>query len=318
MHAAELLHAHPDIVICRDEDARIMHVNPAFLKHFGGSKNDWFGEVMEPAALGAQIGAFYEDRMYGHLHSRAGSFWVEWMDVPLDDGTTMSCGRVNPDRRRLREEPPNGICRRKNRMVHETRHMPEIIPQAEAGFSGGDQQSVLSPADPLRKYLTREPAQPRRHAPAPKPPVAPAAMQAAPARVVAPAQALTRILLAEDDRLNAKLALALLQNEGCDVTHVEDGNAAVQAAKMGEFDMVFMDMRMPHMDGLEATRNIRKLGGKWLSIPIIALTANAFSSDREACQAAGMNGFITKPITVDGLLAAKRHWTNRQKQARTG
>lgn len=392
MHAAELLHAHPDIVICRDAQERITHVNPAFLQHFGGSKRDWFGKELGPAACGAQIGAFYEDRMYGHLHSKAGSFWVEWVDTLLGDGQTMSCGRVNPDRRRAEEEPPNGICRRKNHVEHVTLHAPVEAPQMQAfapepaaeptpkpvpehepavqpqagasipeqmrqlissAMTGAasepvsapvpepapepadgppvsetavrtharppQQPATLSPVDPLRKYLPQEPAVPELDDKVPAMPVARDQSLRKPdvgsERPVGPH---TNILLAEDDPLNAKLAMALLENEGCNVTHVEDGRKALEAAQTGMFDLVFMDMRMPVMDGLQATRAIRALGGVWETTPILALTANAFSSDKEACKASGMDGFITKPITVDGLLAAKRHWTNKTKQAKTG
>lgn len=349
MHAAELLHAHPDIVICRDTEQRITHVNPAFLKHFGGSKRDWFGQLMEPAVCGVQIGAFYEDRMYGHLHSKAGSFWVEWVDTPLSDGQIMSCGRVNPDRRCVQQEPPNGVCRRKNHMVHPTRHepvparqteatapvpeneapgtVPEIqAPLPEATLQPGSapapmqepaQASVLSPVDPLQKYLRAEPPELDARMPVAQDQATREATTQ-PSFAPPPAKPLTKILLAEDDPLNAKLALALLENEGCTVTHVEDGRAALEAAKTGVFDLVFMDMLMPKMDGLQTTRAIRALGGMWETTPILALTANAFSRDKDACKASGMDGFITKPISVDGLLSAKRHWTNREKQAKTG
>lgn len=288
MNTAALLQAHPDMVVCRNAEQRITQVNSAFLQHFGGNKDSWLGKMFEPVACGAQIGAFFEDRMYGHLSTETGDYWVEWIEVPLIDGETMACGRVNPDRRQEMGRAPQGVERRKNHIVHKTHDM-------QAGPSAGMPDKVET-----------------KPAPAPVPPVTPMT------RPIPPARAATRILLAEDDMLNAKLAMALLENEGCHVTHAMDGRAALAEAQKGAFDMVFMDMRMPEMDGLQATRAIRQLGGEWLQIPIIALTANAFSTDKQACREAGMNGFLTKPITVDGLLAAKRHWTNKAKQAKTG
>jgi len=132
------------------------------------------------------------------------------------------------------------------------------------------------------------------------------------------AHAATRILLAEDDPLNAKLACALLARSGCLVTHVENGQEALDQAQTKSFDLVFMDMRMPVMDGITATKAIRKLGGTWAHIPIVALTANAFEDDKKACHAAGMDGFLTKPIRVDALDAARKRWTSGSNQAKTG
>ena len=113
------------------------------------------------------------------------------------------------------------------------------------------------------------------------------------------------ILLAEDNPINQKLAVTLLAREGHRVSVVDDGEAAVQAVAQGHFDLVLMDMQMPRMSGLEATRQIRADEAARLEprIPIMALTANAYDEDRDACLAAGMDAFISKPIRRDTLIA---------------
>jgi PAS domain S-box-containing protein len=117
------------------------------------------------------------------------------------------------------------------------------------------------------------------------------------------------ILVAEDNDINALLVQALLARMGHRVTVVSDGaiavNAVASARTMGApYDVVLMDLHLPGMDGLEATRRIRGLGSATASIPIIALTANAFAEDRAACTAAGMNGFVVKPVDRRRLEAA--------------
>jgi PAS domain S-box-containing protein len=114
------------------------------------------------------------------------------------------------------------------------------------------------------------------------------------------------ILLAEDNPINQKLAVTLLAREGHRVSVVDDGDAAVQAVAQGHFDLVLMDMQMPGMSGLEATRQIRadEIARQEPRMPIMALTANAYDEDRDACLAAGMDAFISKPIRRDTLIAA--------------
>ena len=120
------------------------------------------------------------------------------------------------------------------------------------------------------------------------------------------------ILLAEDNAINALLTRTLLEAEGCTVETVEDGVEAVAAMKNGNYDLIFMDMRMPNMDGLEATRKIRAMGAKTEKLPIIALTANAFDDDRNACFDSGMNDFMTKPVSAEELTAMVETWTKKK------
>lgn len=114
-----------------------------------------------------------------------------------------------------------------------------------------------------------------------------------------------RILLAEDNDLNAEIALFILRNMGLKVECVEDGAKCVSTLEQqpaGTYDLIFMDVQMPKMDGYTATQNIRALDDKKkAAIPIVAMTANAFAEDRERALAAGMNGHIAKPIDVKKL-----------------
>ena len=116
-----------------------------------------------------------------------------------------------------------------------------------------------------------------------------------------------RILLAEDNSLNAEIAQVLLTDRGAALTLVTDGEQAVEAfekSPIGGFDAILMDIMMPVMDGIEATRAIRNLDrpdGK--TVPIIALTANAFADDMKKCREAGMNAHLAKPIEIDHVVA---------------
>ncbi|HSV23329.1 MAG TPA: ATP-binding protein [Xanthobacteraceae bacterium] len=111
-----------------------------------------------------------------------------------------------------------------------------------------------------------------------------------------------RILLAEDSTTNQLVVRKLLQEFKVQFTIANNGHEAVDLASSGTFDVIFMDLRMPEMDGLEATRRIRAIGGALSSIPIIALTANAFAEDVNACRAAGMSDFVAKPIRKNILV----------------
>ncbi len=112
-----------------------------------------------------------------------------------------------------------------------------------------------------------------------------------------------RILLAEDNAVNQKLALRLLERMGYRADIAADGNEAVAAVERGTYDVVLMDVQMPELDGLEATRQIRS---RWPDRPlrIVAMTANAMEGDREACIAAGMDDYLAKPIRPEELAQA--------------
>ena len=127
-----------------------------------------------------------------------------------------------------------------------------------------------------------------------------------------------RVLLAEDNPVNAMLARTLLRREGAQVEHVADGDAALAALARDEFDLILMDVRMPGLSGLEATQALRARG---VRTPVVALTANAFDDDRRACIEAGMDDFLVKPLAPEALrlvLArlAGPGWTHRRASAK--
>ena len=134
---------------------------------------------------------------------------------------------------------------------------------------------------------------------------APAAPAPSPDERAAADQIKARVLLAEDNPVNAVLARSLLEREGCSVDRVASGEEAVAAALSGAYDLIFMDQRMPGLSGRDAARTLRERGCR---TAIIALTADAFEEDRQACLAAGMDDFLTKPLQPSTLRLMLRRW----------
>ena len=118
-----------------------------------------------------------------------------------------------------------------------------------------------------------------------------------------------KILLAEDNDINRMIAAIVLKSNGYHITEVLDGKEAVTQLSMQPFDLVLMDMQMPFMDGLEATRIIRKHINK--KVPIIALTANEIKHEKDRCVQAGMNDFLMKPFDEKDLVSIIKKWINK-------
>lgn len=115
-------------------------------------------------------------------------------------------------------------------------------------------------------------------------------------------------LLVEDSLTNQMVATAMLEKVGCQITIANNGYEAIEQVQKAAFDVVLMDVSMPGMDGLEASRRIRALGGHYQTLPILAMTAHAFAHDREACLEAGMNDYLSKPLQREQLYAMLKRW----------
>jgi CheY-like chemotaxis protein len=118
----------------------------------------------------------------------------------------------------------------------------------------------------------------------------------------------SRVLLAEDNEINQRITLRLLQKLGLSADAVVNGREAVEAIAKKNYDLILMDCQMPVMDGFEATAVIRNREGSGRHTPICALTANAMAGDRERCLAGGMDDYISKPVSLDKLQVAIERW----------
>ncbi|MCH7895452.1 MAG: response regulator [candidate division NC10 bacterium] len=124
-----------------------------------------------------------------------------------------------------------------------------------------------------------------------------------------------RVLVGEDNVVNQKVAVRLLEKLGCRVDVAANGKEVVQMLKILRYDLVFMDCQMPEMDGYEATEEIRKQDGGARDTPIIAMTAHAMQGDRERCLTAGMDDYISKPLRSEELAAMLENWILRSEGA---
>ena len=122
------------------------------------------------------------------------------------------------------------------------------------------------------------------------------------------------VLLVEDNWINQRLATKLLDDRGYRVTTADNGQLALDALERSRFAIVLMDMQMPVLDGLEATRRIRarEAAAGLPRTPIVAMTANAMQGDRERCLEAGMDDYLSKPINADELYRQMERWTHAQ------
>lgn len=115
-----------------------------------------------------------------------------------------------------------------------------------------------------------------------------------------------RILMAEDNAINQRVAKLILQRAGFNIDLVSDGSEALEAHRMSPYDLILMDCQMPTMDGFEASRQIRRLTQP--QPVIIAVTANALVGERERCLSAGMDDYLSKPFQAEQLVAIVRKW----------
>ena len=116
-----------------------------------------------------------------------------------------------------------------------------------------------------------------------------------------------RVLVVDDHDINRRAVELILAPLGCDIATAADGLAALAHCETGVFDVIFMDVRMPELDGRETTRRLRAGGGPNADVPVIAVTADTAPEDIAACMAAGMNYFVSKPLTPPALLGALEH-----------
>lgn len=141
----------------------------------------------------------------------------------------------------------------------------------------------------------------------------PALSEASTSKTVSPDSLKNKhILLVDDDQLNAHIAKAMLEKSQAQVSLAFGGEEAIQTAKHKNFDLIFMDISMPKMDGYETTRRLHKLYFPNHPPPIIALTAHTLNQERERCLEAGMNDYLSKPFTIEAITQIGAHWLKQQ------
>jgi CheY-like chemotaxis protein len=118
----------------------------------------------------------------------------------------------------------------------------------------------------------------------------------------------TRVLVAEDNPVNQRVAVRMLERLGFHADVARDGRAALRRLATQSYALILMDCQMPELDGFEATARIRAREGSGRRTPIIAMTASAMRGDRERCLAAGMDDYLAKPVTIDNLRTALKRW----------
>ncbi len=175
--------------------------------------------------------------------------------------------------------------------------------------SSGSQRICLT--KPLRSEHLRKVASRWR----PRPAAARAPHATAPLQPHAKPGTGLRVLVVDDNRINQRLGVHMLEALGCAVDVASDGLEAVERVSQRNYAIIFMDCQMPELDGYQATARIRDLGGAAATVPIVALTANALPNDRERCLQAGMNDFISKPFRRGDLHHALEKWLYRDKVA---
>ena len=190
-----------------------------------------------------------------------------------------------------------------------------ILPR---GAALEDPSAALAPE--ARATIIRPLARPVAPEPAPEPAAEPDHDAPAEAIIETPpeeelAEAPLRVLVVDDHAINRRAIQLILQSVDCEIAMAEDGLAALEACERTRFDVVFMDVRMPELDGRETTRRLRAGGGLNASVPVIAVTADTAPEDISACTAAGMNYFVSKPLTPGALLGALSQVLNEATDA---